>query len=208
MGRPGLCFLCLLCLAVSGCTAQLRPESPQPVFYALDSKPAVFSCPNSFRDNLRVWEFFTSSPYNRTGMAVVNPSGEIVFSNTHQWADLPGIMVAEVLQRDLGRSGLFPLVFLGLPSIASGFELSGRVHELSCRQSQEGRRAVLKADVSLMSLKQQPRLLLSKTYTLRSQPLTVKTSSKFAQAVDNLVRELSLHLQEDLCRVAARPDDS
>jgi ABC-type uncharacterized transport system auxiliary subunit len=137
-------------------------------------------------------------------MAVRDAQGKIVFSRAKQWADLPGVMVAEVLQRDLSRSELFALVFWGTPSLDADFELNGRVHEFYCRQSSQGEsRAVLKVAVSLLHTKLKPDLLLHKTYTLRSAPFAPNESSQVAQAMSSLVRELSLRLQGDLCQVAA-----
>jgi ABC-type uncharacterized transport system auxiliary subunit len=184
----------------------LRPESPQTVFYSLDTEPAEPSCSQSISGSLRVWEFTTSSPFNRTGMAVLDSHGKIVFSRASQWADLPGVMVAEVLQRDLSQSDLFTLVFLGTPSLDAAFELSGRVHEFCCRQSGEESRAVLKVAVSLLPTKLQPDLVMHKTYTLESPPFASNEPSQFAQAMSSLVSQLSLRVQNDLCRVAASWD--
>ena len=206
MARLGIGCILLLCFVVGGCMSALRPESPQTVFYSLDTEPAEPSCRQSISGSLRVWEFTTSSPFNRTGMAVLDSPGKIVFSRASQWADLPGVMVAEVLQRDLSQSGLFPLVFLGTPSLDADFELSGRVHEFCCRQSGEESRAVLKVAVSLLPTKLQPDLVMHKTYTLESPPYASNEPSQFAQAMSSLVSQLSLRVQNDLCRVAASWD--
>ncbi len=188
---------------VLGCSSMIRPEISQPVFYLLQDQKDKVSCSQSFEGNLRIWDFDTAEPFNRTQMAVVGSNGTVVFSRKNQWAALPGIMVADSLLKDLGRDSLFPLVLTSMAKVDTRYEMTGQVHRFCLRQEKDSGQAEIKAEITLKTSKEQA-LLFHKTYHLRSQPIPLKDPLKFVQAMNELVGNLSRQLQGDLCQVAKK----
>lgn len=181
----------------------LRTETEQPAFYQLQPKQQAVACEHSFERGLRVWDLATSAPFNRTRMAVEDSQGEIVFSRETQWAEVPGVMVAEVLHRDLSQAEFFHPVIYGMPSVDTAFELNGRVHVFGCERSQDDSRAVLKVELRLIHLEENSEAVVHKTYTLRSAPFAPNKPSDFVRSMNHLVRKLSVQFQQDLCQAAA-----
>ncbi|MFO7876447.1 MAG: ABC-type transport auxiliary lipoprotein family protein [Desulfovermiculus sp.] len=202
---PGLrtVLALFLCFWVGGCMSLLRPETAQPVFYRLQPKKQTVSCDHTLEHGLRVWDLDTSAPFNRARMAVVDSKDEIVFSRENQWADVPGVMIAEILHRDLSHANFAHQVIHGMPGIDAGYELTGRVHVFGCERGQDDNRAVLKVELSLLSIKEKSEPLVHKTYTLRSASFAPNKPGAFVRAMSQLAGKLSIQFQQDLCQAVA-----
>lgn len=192
-----------LCFWVGGCASLLRPETSQPVFYPLQPRQQTLDCDQGLQHGLRVWDLDTSAPFNRTRMVVMDSQEEIVFSRENQWVDLPGVMIAEVLHRDLSHANFVNPVIYGMPGMVAGYELTGRVHIFACERGQDDSRAVLKVELSLLPAKGKSKALVHKTYTLRSPSFAPHTPDAFVRAMNQLAGKLSLQFQQDLCQAAA-----
>ncbi|MFW5971499.1 MAG: ABC-type transport auxiliary lipoprotein family protein [Desulfovermiculus sp.] len=202
---PGLraVLALFLCFWVGGCGSLLRTETAQPVFYRLQPKQQTRACDHDLKHGLRVWDLDTSAPFDRTRMAVMDPQEKIVFSRENQWADLPGIMIAEVLYQDLSQAKFVQPVIYGMPGIDAEYELAGRVHIFACERSEDESRAVLKVELNLLTTKEKSEPLMHKTYTLRSPSFAPHKPDAFVRAMNQLAGKMSLQLQQDLCEAAA-----
>ena len=189
----------LLCLLMSGCIALLGQETAQPLVFELHPKLQTVACAHSLDKSLRIWDLSTSAPYNRTQMVVVGSHKKITSSRDKQWAELPGVMVAQNLHRDLNQAGFFRHTIYAMPNVDTAFELTGRVHVFGCEKSQENRRAVLKVELSLRCIQEDSEPVVHRTYSLRSESLATKEASEFVQAMNRLTGKLSRQFQQDLC---------
>ena len=194
-----LLFL-LIALAVAGCGGLLTQETPAPVFYQLDYKPAEVSCGRSFGEGLRVWEFSTASPFDQSGMVATGPEQQVEISKNFQWVAKPGTMVAEQLARDLNAGGLFTMVQSGNSPVTVPLEMTGRVYQFAWQRGNDLSRAVLKVEVSLIDTRGARQVLFHQTYDLQSQAFPKGNSSTFAAAMSDLAAKFSEKLRRDLCQ--------
>ncbi len=185
----------------SGCTSMIRPEKTQPVFYLLQTQADRTSCSQSFNGGLRIWDFETSEPFNRTQMAVIRTNGTIVFSRKHQWAALPGIMLAESLQQDFSQNSLFPLAVKSMTETRTSYELTGRIKRFCLKQKVDTGLAEIKAEIILQT-SEDNEVVFHKTYSLNSHSIPLDEPSKYVKAISKLTDNLYRRLQVDLCQVA------
>jgi ABC-type uncharacterized transport system auxiliary subunit len=196
--------LLLLCLALSvlGCAGVIRPQVSQPELHRLQPVDQARSCRHAFDRSLRIWDFSTAEPFNRNRMAVLNPNGTMVFSREHQWVDLPGVMIAQALQRDLSRSGLFTTVVRGMPEVDAAYELSGRLLAFGCQRGRGGDRAAFRVQVSLHQQDKPEEPIFHRTYSYRSPPAATLSASDFVDAMNGQAARFFSQLHKDLCRLA------
>jgi ABC-type uncharacterized transport system auxiliary subunit len=192
-------FFALIPALLAGCASLIFPTGKAPVYYQLDYQPPRVRCSRAFHQGVRVWNFATSSPYDRTAMVVLQPDGQVRFSSGFQWVASPGILVAESLQRDLTRSSLFPQVVSPDNPTVVPLALSGHVFVYAWERSGLASWAVLAVEVSLIDSRAPRKVIFRREYHLRSGPFVEDTSAAFARAMSALVRELSEKLQTDLC---------
>ena len=191
----------MLCLS---CVSALRPKTLPPEFYRMQYDTRDIACEAGFAGALRVWDFATSPPFNRMGMAVQEVNGTVAFSRRNQWAALPGIMVSNALERDLRQGSLFPEVLSASTDGEGLYELTGSVHVLCLSRGKNGGKALLKAEVALTGRQEAGELLYHEHFILRSPPLAGEEPDAFAQAMNELAAELSHRIRQDLCGVARR----
>jgi ABC-type uncharacterized transport system auxiliary subunit len=183
---------------LTACSSLLLSTTAPPVYYQLQYAPEEVECARGFDQGVRVWDFSTAHPFDRTDMVVVKGRGEVLYSSSYQWVANPGTMVAQDLLRDLTLGALFPQVVSGESPLTVPLELTGRVFVFGWEKSGPQARAVLQVEVSLTDTTAQ-KVLFRRTYTLESQPFKEDTSSEFARAMDGLAGEFSGRLRRDLC---------
>ncbi len=186
----------------SGCSSLLLPTSPPPVYYRLDYKPVGMECAKSYPAGLRVWDFTTSSPFDQSDMVVIDHEQKVSFSSSFQWIAHPGTMVAESLLRDLNEGSLFPQVISGDSPIDVSLALTGHVFTFAWMRQGSTARAMLEVEVGLSSTEAPGRLILHRTYQVKSEPFIENTAAAFAKAMSEIVGQFSQQLQGDLCNVA------
>ena len=196
-------WIIVMIFGLAGCSSILTSEKPAPVYYQIEYEAAPVDCEHSFNQQVWVWEFSAASPFNRAEMVVVQPGGEVRFSDAYQWVASPGVMLAEHLARDLSTGELFPLVVTGTRPGIIPLELSGRVYRWAWEEEGEVSRAVLKIELSLIETGAEREVVFHRMYNLRSQAFDKDNSVLFAQAMGDLVGRLSGNIRRDLCRVAA-----
>ena len=195
-------FLVLTLIPVTGCSSLLLPKSPPPVYYLLEYKSVGVKCAKSFTGGLRVWDFITSSPFDQSDMVVIDHEQKVSFSSSFQWIAHPGTMVAESLLRDLNEGSLFPQVISGDSPIDVSLALTGHVFTFAWMRQGSTARAMLEVEVGLSSTEAPGRLILHRTYQVKSEPFIENTAAAFAKAMSEIVGQFSQQLQGDLCNVA------
>jgi ABC-type uncharacterized transport system auxiliary subunit len=199
MTVPRWWALGLAALWAAGCGGALFPKAKPPVYYQLDYQPAPVHCRQAFPKGVRVWKFTDSSPYRRTEMVVLEPQGKVAFSSAFQWVANPGTLVADSLQRDLTLSRLFPQVVSANDPAAAPLELSGHVFVFAWERAGAVSRAALQVEVSLIDTEAPRRVLFRRGYDLTSPPLGEDSSSAFASAMSEVMRQFSEKFRQDLC---------
>ncbi|MBE0597652.1 MAG: membrane integrity-associated transporter subunit PqiC [Desulfuromonadales bacterium] len=192
----------LFTLSAGGCGGLLPEPGPASVFYHLDYDPPPVDCLRSFGEGVRIREFSAASPYDRTEMTVLKPAGEVRFSGAYQWVAPPGRMVAESLGRDLSTGDLFSAVSMnGDPSFPP-LELTGRIYTFAWEPNEGGERAVLTVGITLSGTVGGAEIHFNRIYRLGSPSQPGGKAPLFASAMSELVRDLSVRLQQDLCSLA------
>ena len=203
MRRRRIFVIPALVLLIVGCSSMLFKKTPAPLYYQLTYTAKPVSCSASFHKGLRIWDFNGDNPYDQSQMVVEESDGKTLYSTEFQWVAEPGKLVAQSLLRDMSTSAIFPRVAGESEAGTYDMNLTGRVFQFVLKRSGESDRAVLQVTVSLSEKGTTPRVLLRKTYTLKSRALTNDDSAAFADAMSELMSEFSDHLREDLCAKAA-----
>ena len=193
----------VLVLLIVGCSSMLFKKTPAPLYYQLTYTAKPVSCSASFHKGLRIWDFNGDNPYDQSQMVVEESDGKTLYSTEFQWVAEPGKLVAQSLLRDMSTSTIFPQVAGESEGGTYDMNLTGRVFQFVLKRSGKSAHAVLQVAVSLSEKGTTPRVLLRKTYTLKSRALTNDDSAAFADAMSELMSEFSDHLREDLCAKAA-----
>jgi len=175
-----------LFLSALGCSSAIQPQKPQPQFHRLEPAPRPLPCRHCFEGSLRVWDFSTAAPFAQNRMAVLESNGTVVYSHGHQWAALPGVMIARGVQQDLSRDGLFQVVVAEMPDLDTDYGLSGRVLTFGCQRTEGKDRAVLKVEVSLHPGGPGQDVLFHKTYQYRSPAVPSASPFAFVEAMNEL----------------------
>jgi ABC-type uncharacterized transport system auxiliary subunit len=192
-------LLGLMALWAAGCGGKLFPQGKPPVYYQLDYQPTQIHCRQAFQKGLKVWRFTDDSTYQHTEMVVLQPHGKVAFSSAFQWVARPGVLVADNLLRDLTKSRLFPQVVSANDPVSVPLELSGRVFVFAWERSGAVSRAALQVEVSLIDTDEPRHVVFRRQYDLRSPPLGEDSSSAFARAMSEVMRQFSEKFQRDLC---------
>jgi ABC-type uncharacterized transport system auxiliary subunit len=186
-------------LLVTGCASFLSSGSP-PVYYEIDYSASPPDCPGVWKEGVRVWPFSASAPYDREEMIILDADRKIRFSSVYRWVAPPGVMVADRLLQDLSRTSLFARTTTPVNRLTSALELSGHIHRFAWEdRGSESKRAVLDVEVNLWQEEPKRDVIFKRHYHLESPPSGSGSPEAMAEALSQLVRELSDSLQRELC---------
>ncbi|MHC1743711.1 MAG: ABC-type transport auxiliary lipoprotein family protein [Syntrophobacteraceae bacterium] len=198
-----LLTLSLFVFVLTGCASYFSSGSP-PQYYEIDYAAPPSDCGSGWREGVRVWPFSASAPYDREEMIILDADHKVRFSSVYRWVAVPGVMVADRLLQDLGRSRLFAGATAPVNRLASALELSGHIHRFAWEEGGSGNNsAVLEVEVSLWQEDPKRDVLFRRHYRFESPPFPSGSPESMAEALSRLVREVSDSLQRDLC--AMRP---
>jgi ABC-type uncharacterized transport system auxiliary subunit len=192
-------LLLSIVVMATACSSLIVSSTAPPVYYQLQYTPAEVDCRAGFREGVRVWDFSTSSPFDRPDMIVLKENGEVFYSSSYQWVANPGTMVSQDLLRDLTLGTLFPQVVGGDSPLNVPLELTGRVFVFSWEKTGSEAKAALQIEMSLTHTEEPRKVIFRKEYDLKSKPFKEDTSTAFARAMSELVGEFSAKLRRDLC---------
>jgi ABC-type uncharacterized transport system auxiliary subunit len=197
--RAGCLLLVGVSLSVAGCASFFSSGSP-PVYYEIEYAASPPDCPAGWKEGVRVWPFSASAPYDREEMIILDADHKIRLSSVYRWVAVPGAMVADRLLQDLGGTSLFARTTAPVNRLASALELSGHIHRFAWEdRGSGGKRAVLDVEVNLWREEPKRDVIFRRHYRLESPPSGSGSPEAMAEALSQLVRELSDSLQRDLC---------
>jgi ABC-type uncharacterized transport system auxiliary subunit len=194
---------CLLLVAMfllaTGCASFFSSGSP-PVYYEIEYSASPLDCSGGWKEGVRVWPFSASAPYDREEMIILDADHKIRFSSVYRWVATPGVMVADRLLQDLSRTSLFARTTAPVNRLASALELSGHIHRFAWEdRGSDRKRAVLDVEVNLWQEEPKREVIFRRHYQLESPASGSGSPEAMAEALSQLVRELSDSLQRDLC---------
>ncbi|MEJ2723331.1 MAG: ABC-type transport auxiliary lipoprotein family protein [Deltaproteobacteria bacterium] len=196
-GKISPLFFALILAA--GCSSLLTSSTPPQNYYQIEYDPSKVACAKSFGRAVKVWDFSTSSPYNRPEMVVFEADRRVLYSSAHQWVARPGTLVAESLLRDLDLGSLFPQAVGADSPVVAPLELSGRVLVFGWEKRGPQFKAVFQVEVTLTDTEDGGKLLFRRDYRFESKPFNENSASQFAQAMSGLIKDFSTNFRLDLC---------
>jgi ABC-type uncharacterized transport system auxiliary subunit len=183
----------------AACSSLLVSSTAPPTYYRLEYTPSKVDCSREYHEGVRIWDFTTSSPFNRPEMVVIKKSEEVLYSSSYQWVAMPGSMVAQCLLRDLNYSSLFTQVVSPDSPVTVPLEMTGHIFVFAWDRKESDVRAELQAQVTLTNRANSDKILFRKNYRLNSDPFKKNTAADFARVMSGLVYDFSQKLQRDLC---------
>ena len=201
MNRFGKFFLpALLALGLGGCSSLLSSTPPR--YFQLDYSNAEMQCLDSIPEDVRVWPFSASAPFDREQMMVLDDSArQVRFASEYLWVTQPGTMLSDILLRDLSQCRVFTKAVPAGDPFGAEMNMGGHVYKFALTEFQGRKRAEISVEVSLWREKPKRRILFRKQYHLESEPLKETGPEAFATAMSRLTRQLSAELHEDLSAV-------
>ena len=197
--KRAFCVLLFSLILGAGCSSLLISSASPPTYYQIEYAPSEAKCSKTFGGAVKVWDFSTSSPYDRPEMVVLEGGRQVLYSDAHQWVSRPGTMVAQSLIRDLDLDSLFPQAVGANSPVVAPLELSGRVLVFGWEKRGDQFKAVFQAEVSLTEAGGSGKILFKESYRFESKPLKSNTPSEFARAMSGLVKGFSTSLRRALC---------
>ncbi len=205
--RVLITVLCLLLLAA--CSSA---RSPGQAFenYALEYESPASADRPPINELLRVERFSAARAFGSTAM--IHRSGPSVFNTYgyHRWKAPPADMVADLVLRDLRRSGLFKAVFSEFDEADARFTLQGRLEEFMEIEDQGGRKALLSLDMTLLDRSRRDPaqgVVFQKGYRVL-EPLESPTPVAFARAMSRAMEKLSRQAISDIYEALEKPGTS
>lgn len=123
-----LCLILLALAAASGCVTVTQP-SPQIRDYRLDySAPTVEG--EALPVVLSIPTLSVAAAYDREAIVYREDGYSIGRYFYHRWTSNPGSLIADLLERDFGRSGLYRAVQSGRSPLRPDYQLLGVVEEI------------------------------------------------------------------------------
>ncbi len=186
-------------ILLASCMGSLGSSAP-PRYFEVDYSPHTPPCAGSAATgSVRVWPFSASPPFDREEMIVLDSSHRVRLSPQYRWITNPGAMTADRLLRDLAKSSLFTGAVNSQSPFDTDLELGGHVFRFAWEEKDGSSRAVLDVEVSLWRDKLEPDILFRRQYHFASRPFEEGSPEGLAEAMGDLMRQLSSQVMEDLC---------
>jgi ABC-type uncharacterized transport system auxiliary subunit len=184
---------------LSGCFC-LGGASPPEEQYTLGYPSPKLEGLSSINEVVKVNKFVAAKEF-RDDTMVYSPSLLKRAAYTAAWWSVsPGDMITDFLLRDLRSSDLFRAVFSYHDDVDARFSLNGGVEEFLEIDSNEGPKAVLALNVTLLDLSQKDmvkRVLFQKTYR-ETQSMEIKSPQALARGMSIAAEKVSRALQKDI----------
>ncbi len=182
-------------LLLAGCFHFSKP-APEIHEYRLDyaSPPSVSGQPLPVI--IRVPSLGVAAVYDRDAIVHRADSYATVADFYNRWGANPGVMLADLLARDLDASGLYAAVQRSPSLVPNDYQLTGQVEEIEEREAPEGCHAHLRLRMNLLRVRAGNRdpVLLRDTYA-DEEPCGCNDGRAFAEAMSRVVQRISAKLQ-------------
>lgn len=194
----GPALMAMFLLSLTGCLGSLRSSTP-PVYFELAYSPESVACADTPPAEVRVWHFSASAPFDREEMVVLGSSRETRFSPQYRWVAVPGVLVSDMLIRDLTVSAMFSRVISMGDPFNAPMQLGGRIFQFGWKESNSYGRAVLDLEISLWREEPQRKILFRKRFLMESEEHPSGNPERLAGAMSEVVKQFSAALQRELC---------
>lgn len=198
-----------LVLILSGCSLA-RERAPEIEPWALDydsPDPPAGAAP--INAALKVERFGGLGPCGDTAMTLRPEPHRVDSLPYDRWLESPAAQIADLLERDLARAGVFAAVFGPVAGGHARWRLLGTVEECTLEASSNGWRARLAVRVSLIDNEDdQPSgaLVLQRLFS-RQEPAAGPTASEMAAALSTAMAGISTSIRDEI-GAACRPGSS
>ncbi len=184
---------------LSGCFCLGGAPPPEEQF-TLDYPSPRFEGLSSINEEIKVNQFVAAKEF-RDATMVYSPSPlkRDAYSSAW-WTVSPGDIITDFLLRDLRSSGLFRAVFSFRDDSDTRFSLNGGVDEFLEVDGNEGPKAVLALNVTLLDLSQKDkakRVVFQKTYR-ETESMGIKSPQALARGMSIATEKVSRELQKDI----------
>ncbi len=139
----------LLAAVVSSCSV-LGERAPEIQQLALAYPAPAATAAGPVATSVKVQRFVGVAPFDGTTMYVSSDPYTMDSFNYSRWIASPGVMVCDLLYRDLLHSGSFAAVHPHLSGEDARFELEGSVETFLSVEGPEGRHARLTVNITLV----------------------------------------------------------
>jgi ABC-type uncharacterized transport system auxiliary subunit len=183
---------------LSGCFC-LGGASPPEEQYTLGYPSPKLEGLSSINEVVKVNQFVAAKEF-RDDTMVYSPSPLKRAAYAAWWSVSPGDMITDSLLRDLRSSDLFRAVFSYHDDVDARFSLNGGVEEFLEIDGNEGPKAVLALNITLLDLSQKDmvkRVVFQKTYRY-TQSLEIKSPQALARGMSVAMEKVSRELQKDI----------
>jgi ABC-type uncharacterized transport system auxiliary subunit len=189
---------------ILGACVNLRQPGNNIEYYVLEYDPPLFTDMEQLPYTVSV-EYLTVAPvYDTTQIIYRERSFTRDAYAYHRWRVNPGDMITSLLNRDIRYSGLFKTVTSYDSQYGSQFSLSGEVEEFYEWDTEEGWKAVLSLNISLISANERDvnkKVLYQKGYRA-TETCKQKNPRALAEALSlemsQLSREIIMDVHEHL----------
>ncbi len=192
-------LLIIFLLLISACTTG---RSPGRTFenYTLEYAPPAFDGLPQLNELLRVERFSAAQAFNSTAMVYRSGPSVLNAYAYHRWKAIPPDIVADLILRDIKRSGLFKAVFSEYDEADARFVLQGRVEEFLEIEEKGSRKALISLDITLLDRSQRDPakgVVFQRGYRAL-EPLEASTPSAMARGMSRAMEQVSRQMTSDI----------
>jgi len=185
---------------ILGACLNLRQPSNKIEYYTLEYEPPLFTDMDQLPYAISV-EHLTVAPMYDTTQIIYKerPFARDAYAY-HRWRVNPGDMITSLLNRDIRYSGLFKTVTPYASQYGSQFSLGGEVEEFFEWDTEEGWKAVLSLNISLISVNERDvskKVLYQKSYRA-TETCKQNNPGALAEALSLEMSRLSREIITDL----------
>lgn len=188
-----------LVLAAAGCNlVELRSEGPPVERFRIDYRaPDLPEDLSRLGVSVRFCDMGAACDYCSDAMVLVGEDGRLTAASTHRWSQPPGMLLPDMIARDLLASGLVRGVDRGTPG-TSDYLVDGYVWEFGGRETNGGWSAVI--DVLFVFSRDHPGGSTERTWRNHrvAVPLGEDGFDGLSSAMSAAVRSLSGAVMTDL----------
>jgi len=196
---PNLTLFLSSMVLITSCSLGARP-SYKVNHYTLEYPSPFLRGLSSINELVKVEQFSVAQTFNTSAMVYKEGPNLRNVDPYSRWRTKPGEMAAEYLARDLRNCGLFRAVISRDDSTETRYLLEGQVDEFLEADEEDGRKAVLGLNVTLLDLTKRntaEKVIFQRDYKV-VEPYVEKTPAALAQGMSRAMEKVSKQIILDL----------
>jgi ABC-type uncharacterized transport system auxiliary subunit len=189
--------LVVIAVALPGCFTLTQP-APQLRDYRIDYPPPEIDA-KPLAVTLRVPPFGVAAVYDRQAIVYRDSTYATGSYLYDRWVASPGSMIADLVARDLARSGLYRAVQQGPSILPSDYQLTAQIEEIEERYAGGGCTAHLRLRMLLLRTRatEGDPVVLRVAYA-EDEPCTCNDAAALAAAMSRATERISAQMQRDV----------